>query len=237
MSFLSLIPLPWRIGGGLFLLAALLTWGWQIKKGWEERAVDRERANTVIEREPVIAEQEKADRKEIEASREREAALIAALGKVTDTLNAVQAEKRQIAAQRIQEQSRISALPDSAIVPEIRAVLAVTPLDTSANLNPTELREARKRLSDLATLTKDQQATAREVQTLGEKISNLESRLTETQGRERRALERGDRLLGAYREAFDAVPKRKRKWYCVWLCSTEKKLGIPTPEELLVNPI
>lgn len=235
MNWLSLIPLPWRIGGGLVLLAGLLTWGWQVKKGWENKAVDKERAETVIQREPVIAEAEKRDKEDLEASRTREAQLISALSKVTDSLNAIQAEKRQLAAQRVQEQGRIAALPEERLVPEIRAVLAVTPTDQSPSLNVRELRETRTRLSELDNLQKQQTSTAREVEKLREEVAAVNGRLTETQGREQVALQRGDRLLGAYREAFNAIPKRKRKFYCLWLCSTEKKLSIPTPEELLAK--
>ena len=101
-------------------------------------------------------------------------------------------------------------------------------LSNSVN-SPAALRAIDARLSDCQHLSEQTAALTQQVAALTARGAARDAQLTATASERDAALDAYNQLVPLYAQAFRAATQRRRRWFCLFLCSTGPRLTLPPP--------
>jgi hypothetical protein len=206
--------------GGAALLAAAVYGIYAAGK----RAGEDKQASTDAEQTKALFERIDARAKEQFAAQQ---AVIEQFAEVARNAlaEAGQANRRAVeAAQRNEaDRARVAALPDSAVKSDLEAKLG-GPLE-----QVWVLRRADDMVTQFPNLQTQLQEKSAEAEKLNQTVSAQAGELTATQRQRDSAVDAYNGLVPLYRTAYDAASRRRRNWYCLWLCTSKPKLSLPDP--------
>ncbi len=104
----------------------------------------------------------------------------------------------------------------------------------SALSSPEALRAIDARLSDCEHLSEQTAALTQQVAALTARDSARATQLTAVTSERDAALDAYNQLVPLYAQAFRAATHRRRRWFCLFVCSTGPRLNLPPP--LRVSP-
>jgi hypothetical protein len=232
-----MLPLPWKLAMGAGLAVALFF----AYKAWEHRLVEQgkqeQRSEAVVETNKRLDALEQDFRAKLAASEAREEKLAVLMEALGQSLAAKDRTIAALAQRRETVLRETAAVPVSDLVPAIRRELAVTPADSSPQLNEPEQRAVLGMVRELPLLREENRELAGKVALVEQKVGLQGQQLAEVRVQRDLAFGWADNVLAAYREAYNAVPKKKSAWtwLCLRLCGNPKILKSPGPDEFLVN--
>jgi len=101
-------------------------------------------------------------------------------------------------------------------------------LSNSVN-SPAALRAIDARLSDCEHLSEQTAALTQQVAALSARDAARDAQLAATASERDAALDAYNQLVPLYAQAFRAATQRRRRWFCLFLCSTGPRLTLPPP--------
>lgn len=245
MFGLSGLKLYGAIAGVLIILAIIGT-----VIGWRLKAARLEKAQDVVGESVPKEEGERrtltdtlSDADKIQAAREEERAFWHERDiQQQEALRRRDVQIQQLLSRQQQEQSRVAALRDEELEPEIKARLGLRRPDDVARSGflPAELQALAQCVNQYPLCRERLAEQERKTQELDGRVEAMEGQLTALSAsfeQERRKTEAfrtySLQLLGHYREAVNAIGLKKRGGKCLflWKCG-ERKLPVPKPEEL-----
>lgn len=149
---------------------------------------------------------------------------------------------RNLERSRTKAAEQVSRVTDEDLEDQIKRTLGMRNEDTMAvpGLFLTEQRTILSVLVDYPIVKDENAELTDKVAALGEQIGAMDDRIGAMETMHRAVEEQrdlwqryGDRMDIHYRDAVNAIGRRKRSAKCLylWKC-TDKKIGVPTPEEL-----
>ena len=239
IPLLPLLTSKWgiRISIGVVVLIALLAWGHAQKNAGKEEGKQEAGNEWSQQLEQARAADRKATEEQIsqwQGMYEQAQARASAAESMGRELARAVASIQQ---QRTQTVETVNRMPDTALHPYIVDQLRLRPTgDTTPCYTPSEERAIAKAIADAPLCQK-------QVDTLGQQIGKLQEQ-QEAQQEQIAALNSKydtlagytTRLEGTYTTLYNAWPRKKKRWFCAWMCSTGKEIPTPNPATL-TNPV
>jgi chromosome segregation ATPase len=232
----GMIPLTWQVKGIIagIALAAVLGIGVKVYS-----------AGKAAGRGDGAREQLDIDKKSMEQERADFQAKLSA-GERTDAAAQLQIEQQQLlidnatsllsklGSARAQGQKDLAAVPDAALVADVRRKLNVEPAETSPTLTSTELRQVDSEITDYAPLRDSFQALSDKQAATERTIAELNVRVGAIASERDAALQFSNEMVGHYTKAYNAAQKRHSKIVTVLTLGLvrNKKLDLPDPVTL-----
>jgi hypothetical protein len=234
-AFLS-SPLGRRLAIAAGILAAVLVLAWHFHHVWVNEGKEQQRGTDVEDTHKTLELEHATFAKVLDAESEKYRAATQVLAQATDALARADQTIRDLATARQTASQQVARLSDAALPGDLRLKLNVAPLATGPLL-PAELRAADAIVSDYPILKKENEARTTAEAAANAKVSALSDQLGAVEAERDAAFTWSDTLMGAYVQAYNAVPRARRSPACLWLwkCGAGKKLPIPKPAELLAH--
>lgn len=240
MSFLSLIPLPWRIG---ILSGALLLGVWWVYRSGKEAGKEAQKQESTQETKAQIEE----FRKNAEAEYQRlttlnqEAVAQAqqlnreAQAREAKLLNSLQSLSRE----RSDNLQALQRVPDSGLHQAVVSTLGIRHVsDTASCYTPAEERKILEAVTDYPPCQKQTQLQSEQIAEIRTQVASLRDEVKAVEQQAQAEKQLRQRYAEFYTTAYNLLRQKKRSGKCLWMfkCGKEPVLSIPKPD-LIAAPI
>lgn len=140
----------------------------------------------------------------------------------------------RLSSSRAQGQKDVGALPDAALLADVRKKLNVTPADTTGMLNSVELRQVDSIVTDYPKLSDTVKELADKQAAIDKTIEGLNTRITSLSNQRDAAVSFANEMVGHYTAAYNAAQKHHSKLVTILTFGLvrTKKLDLPDPVTL-----
>ena len=240
MSFLSLIPLPWRIG---ILSGALLLGVWWVYRSGKEAGKEAQKQESTQETKAQIEEFRKAAEAEYQristaseaAIREAQVARQASEGRERALVSTLST----LAQQRSDAIRQVQAVPDNQLRSAIVERLALRPVGVEvACYTPSEERKILEAVTDYPPCQKQTQLQSEQIAEIRTQVASLRDEVKAVEQQAQAEKQLRQRYAEFYTTAYNLLRQKKRSGKCLflWKCGKEPVLSIPKPD-LIAAPI
>jgi len=215
------------LGGAALLAAAIFGIYSAGKRAGEDKqaSTDAEQTKAIFERIDARAKEQFTAQMAVIDSL-KQVALNASAEARQASLRAQEAERRNQA-----DRERVAALPDSEVKSDLEQKLG-GPLE-----QVWVLRKADDMVTQFPHLQTELKEKTLEAVKLGETVQAQTGQLVATERQRDAVVDAYNGLVPLYRTAYDAASRRRRNWYCLWLCTSKPKLSLPDPLTLPPAPV